>query len=287
MSKKVLGKGLSAIISSSSKPVEALESGIARNAELIVELDVDDLSPNPDQPRTRFDESDLTGLAASIQAVGLLQPIIVRKSGAAHFVIAGERRLRAARQAGLKRIKAIVIEADEAKNLTLALIENIQRTNLNPVEEAEAYKVLINRFNLKQHDIAAQVGKDRATIANMLRLLQLPPEIKEALAEGSISTGHAKILLSVSGKRQMEFFRRLIDKSVSVRSLEKMAQEESKPKKYSKTGALKNAQIRKMEEEIAAILGTKVEIRHGNGKGKIEITYYSLDDFERIVDLIR
>jgi ParB family chromosome partitioning protein len=287
MAKKVLGKGLSAIISSSSKPVEALESGIMKNAEFIIELDVNAVLPNPNQPRTSFDETDITGLAASIQAVGLLQPIIVRKAETGYSVVAGERRLRAAKQAGFKKIKAIVIEADEAKNLTMALIENIQRTNLNPIEEAEAYKVLINRFNLKQSEIAERVGKDRATIANMIRLLQLPHEIREALAQGEISTGHAKVLLSVQGKRQAELFKDIMSKAVSVRSLEKMAQASVAPKKTAKKGTLKNAQIKKMEEELISILGTKVEIKYSDGKGKIEISYYSLDDFERIIDLMR
>src|SRR5208337_5580047 len=159
MSKKVLGKGLSAIISSSSKPVEALESGIAKNAELIVELEVNAVLPNPDQPRSNFDDTDIAGLSASIQAVGLLQPVIARKLESGYSLVAGERRLRAAKRAGLKTIRAIVIEADEVKNLTMALIENIQRTDLNPIEEAQAYKVLINRFDLKQADIAARVGK--------------------------------------------------------------------------------------------------------------------------------
>ncbi len=287
MGKKVLGKGLSAIISSSPKPVEALESGIAKNAELIVELDVNAVLPNPDQPRSSFNEADIQGLAASIQAVGLLQPIIVRTLDTGYGLVAGERRLRAAKRAGLKTIKAIVIEADEIKNLTMALIENIQRTNLNPIEEAQAYKVLINRFDLKQADIAARVGKDRATIANTLRLLQLPSEIQAALSQGDITTGHAKVLLSVSGRQQAELFREIMDKSVSVRALEKMAKEDARTKKPSKKGTLKNAQIRKMEEDLISTLGTKVEIKHSDGKGTIVISYYSLDDFERIVDLIR
>ncbi|HNW28155.1 MAG TPA: ParB/RepB/Spo0J family partition protein [Spirochaetota bacterium] len=287
MAKKVLGKGLSAIITSSPTPVEALEKGIVQNAELIVELAVDSVLPNPDQPRMTFDELEIKGLAASIQAVGLLQPIIVRRTGDNYYVVAGERRLRAVKHAGMKKIRAIVIEADEVKNLTLALIENIQRTNLNPIEEAEAYKVLINRFSLKQQDIAAQVGKDRATIANTLRLLQLPSEIQESLSSGDISTGHAKVLLSVSGSRQMELFREILNKAVSVRALEQLVQESEKKQKPGKKKPGKDAHIRKMEEELVSIFGTKVEIKHASGRGKIEISYYSLDDFDRILDLIK
>jgi ParB family chromosome partitioning protein len=287
MAKKVLGKGLSAIISSSPTPVEDLEKGIARNADVIAELDVESILPNPDQPRTSFDELGIKGLAASIQAVGLLQPIIVRRADDNFYVVAGERRLRAAKQSGLKKIKSIVIEADEVKNLTLALIENIQRTDLNPIEEGEAYKVLINRFNLRQQDIASQVGKDRATIANTLRLLQLPAEIQEALTAGEISTGHAKVLLSVGGIRQMEFFRQILKKSMSVRALEQMVQEGEKKQRSSKKKQAKDAHLRKMEEELVSVLGTKVEIKHAAGRGKIEISYYSLDDFDRIVDLIK
>jgi ParB family transcriptional regulator, chromosome partitioning protein len=287
MGKKVLGKGLSAIISSSSKPVAALESGIAKNAELIVELDVNTVLPNPDQPRSNFDDTDIAGLAASIQAVGLLQPVIARKLESGYSLVAGERRLRAAKRAGLKTIKAIVIEADEIKNLTMALIENIQRTDLNPIEEAQAYKMLINRFDLKQAEIATRVGKDRATIANTLRLLQLPSDIQEALSRGEISTGHAKALLSVSGRQQADLFREIMKSSVSVRALEKMAKEGVRQKKPAKKGTLKNAQIRKMEEELVSLLGTKVEIKHSEGRGIIVISYYSLDDFERIIDLMR
>ena len=287
MAKKVLGKGLSAIISASQTPVEDLERGIARNAGQIIELNADSILPNPDQPRTSFDELDIKGLAASIQAVGLLQPIIVRRAENNFYVIAGERRLRAVKQAGLKKIKTIIIEADEVKNLTLALIENIQRTDLNPIEEGEAYKVLINRFNLRQQDIAAQVGKDRATIANTLRLLQLPSEMQEALAAGEISTGHAKVLLSVGGVRQMELFRQVMKKSMSVRALEQMVQEGEKKQTKNRKKQAKDAHIRKMEEELVSVLGTKVEIKHAAGRGKIEISYYSLDDFDRIVDLIK
>jgi ParB family transcriptional regulator, chromosome partitioning protein len=287
MAKKVLGKGLSAIISTSSAPVEALEKGIEQSADKVVEIDINSVLPNPDQPRTRFDEPEIKGLAASIEAVGLLQPIIVRRSDQGFCVVAGERRLRASKLAGMKRIRAIVIEADEVKNLTMALIENIQRTDLNPIEEAEAYKVLINRFSLRQQDIAARVGKDRATVANCLRLLQLPPEIQEALSGGEISAGHAKVLLSVEGARQMSLFREIEKKALSVRALEQVMQEEGGKKKPGKKKPAKEAHLRTMEEELVSVLGTKVEIRHAAGKGKIEISYYSLDDFDRIVDIIK
>ncbi|HQL82986.1 MAG TPA: ParB/RepB/Spo0J family partition protein, partial [Spirochaetota bacterium] len=271
----------------SSAPVEALEKGIEQSAEKIVELDINAVLPNPDQPRTRFDEPEIKGLAASIEAVGLLQPIIVRRTENGFCVVAGERRLRASKLAGLKRIRAIIIEADEVRNLTLALIENIQRTDLNPIEEAEAYRVLIDRFNLRQQDIAARVGKDRATVANCLRLLQLPPEIREALSGGEISAGHAKVLLSVDGGRQTALFREVMKKALSVRALEQVVQEESGKKKPAKKKPAKEAHLRKMEEELVSVLGTKVEIRHAAGKGKIEISYYSLDDFDRIVDIIK
>lgn len=287
MAKKVLGKGLSAIISTSSAPVEALEKGIEQSAEKVVEIDINSVLPNPDQPRTRFDEPEIRGLAASIEAVGLLQPIIVRRTDDGFCVVAGERRLRASKLAGLKKIRAIVIEADEVKNLTLALIENIQRTDLNPIEEAEAYKVLVDRFNLRQQDIAARVGKDRATVANSLRLLQLPGEIREALSGGEISAGHAKVLLSVDGARQTALFREIMKKALSVRALEQVVQEESGKKKPAKKKASKEAHLRKMEEELVSVLGTKVEIKHAAGKGRIEISYYSLDDFDRIVDIIK
>ena len=287
MAKKVLGKGLSAIISTSSAPVEALEKGIEQSAEKIVDLDIGSVQPNPDQPRTRFDEPEIKGLAASIEAVGLLQPIIVRRTDQGFCVVAGERRLRASKLAGMKKIRSIIIEADEVKNLTMALIENIQRTDLNPIEEAEAYRVLVNRFNLRQQDIAARVGKDRATVANCLRLLQLPPEIQEALAAGEISAGHAKVLLSVEGARQISLYREIVKKALSVRALEQVMQEDGGKKKTAKKKPAKEAHLRRMEEELVSVLGTKVEIRHSAGKGKIEISYYSLDDFDRIVDIIK
>ncbi len=294
MAKKVLGKGLSAIISSSPTPVDEMEAVIGESRERIVELDVELIKPNPDQPRLHFDEDDINGLAESIRARGIIQPILVRKEGEIYYVIAGERRLRASKLAGLKKIKSIIIHATEEENLTLALIENVQRTNLNPIEEAKAYKVLLHRFKLKQQDIAQDVGKDRATIANLLRLLNLPEQIQRAISEGKLSVGHGKALLAVPVGKQNEIFNEILDKGISVRALERMVETEKfvfdeaagkKPVKKKADG--KDAHIRKMEEALVSLLGTKVEIKHSGSKGKIEISYYSLDDFERIMELLK
>jgi ParB family transcriptional regulator, chromosome partitioning protein len=286
MVKKALGKGLGAIITHPT-PVEDFERTIVEEKGRIVDLDIASVLPNPDQPRTHFDDVAIKGLAESIKSVGLIQPIVVRKKDGQYLVVAGERRLRAAKLAGLRSIKSIFIDAGEEKNLTLALIENIQRSDLDPVEEARAYRVLVNRFKLKQQDIAEKVGKERATIANSLRLLNLPEDIQDALSAGKISAGHAKVILSVNGAAEQRWFcAQVVERGLSVRALEQMLGAEKKKEKKTKGRGLKEAQIRKMEESLISVLGTKVEIKHVGTKGRIEISYYSLDDFERILELI-
>lgn len=290
MAKKALGKGLGAIISTSATPVEDIERNLSEDAGRIINLPLDSVTPNPDQPRTHFDESEIQDLAASINSVGLLQPIIVRKKDQGYLVVAGERRLRACRLAGLKKIKAIVVQADEERNLTLALIENIQRADLDPIEEARAYRALVDRFKLRQQDVAEKVGRDRATITNSLRLLNLPDEIQEGISDGSISTGHAKVILSVSGRsRQTDLFREIVKKGLSVRALEQIVKDRKAgnedPEK--RPAPRKDAHIRQLEDELISALGTKVEIRHSGSGGKIEISYYSLDDFDRILEIIK
>ncbi len=288
MAKKALGKGLEAIISTSSTPATELEKGITQAVDRIVEIEVDKINPNPEQPREHFDEEELKALSESIKRVGMLQPVIVRKSGTSYTIVAGERRLRATKLAGLKKIKTVVIETGEIENLTYALIENIQRSNLDPIEEAKAYQVLVDRFKMKQQEIAKQVGKERATIANLLRLLNLPDDMQKSLSDGTITTGHAKILLSLKGKKQKELYRETVGRGLSVRALEQRAGEvadkegETVPVKQPK-----DPHIRKMEEKLQSLLGTKVEIKHSGSKGRIEISYYSLDDFDRIMDLLK
>lgn len=292
MAKKVLGKGLGAIISTSPKPVEEFENVVLSSGARIVELDVALISPNPDQPREHFDDEGIRGLADSIKTVGLLQPVLVRKTGMGYSIIAGERRLRAVKLGGFNRIKAVIMEATEEENLTLALVENIQRADLDPIEEAKSYRMLINRFKLKQQEVASRVGKDRATIANLLRVLNLPEKIQKSLSDGTISLGHAKVLLSVLPPRQEQLYEEVIKKDLSVRALEQIAGEERgtevvKGSHGKKKRDSKNAHIREMENLLISILGTKVEIKHSGSRGKIEISYYSLDDFERIIDLLK
>ncbi len=287
MAKKALGKGLGAIISTSATPVDDMEKVLVEESDRIVHLDTTRVIPNPDQPRLHFDEAAIEELAESIRSAGLLQPIIVRKQDDLYVVVAGERRLRAVKHLSQPTIKSIVIEADEEQNLTMALIENIQRVNLDPIEEAKAFRILINRFKLRQQDIASRVGKDRATVANLLRLLTLPEEIQQAITDGRISMGHAKVILSIpDDTRQMRLFRDTVDRGLSVRGLEKMIADTrtNSAVKASETRREKQAHIRQMEEKLVSILGTKVEIKHSGNKGKIEISYYSLDDFERIVE---
>ena len=286
MAKKVLGKGLGAIISDSVS-LDTLEKTLAEEKGRVVHIDVGKIKPNPNQPRTHFDDSAIRGLAESIESVGLLQPILVRKEGDDYFVIAGERRLQACKTAGLREIAAIIVRASEEETLTMALIENIQRTDLDPIEEARAYQVLVNRFNLKQNEIAQRVGKERATIANMIRLLNLPDTIQKSLSEGEMSVGHAKLLLSVSEKKREELFSEVVKKGLSVRALEKMVDAQKKKDVDTKEKRkVKHPQIKKMEDLLISVLGTKVEIKHTDRGGKIEISYYSLDDFERIIEVL-
>lgn len=292
MSKRALGKGLGAIISASPTPVEEIEKVVTEHRERIIEIELDKIVPNPDQPRTSFDENEIMGLAESISSVGLIQPIIVRKKDDQYIIVAGERRYRACRLNQMNSIKSIVIEADEELNFTLALIENIQRQDLNPIEEAKAYKLLINRFKLKQQDLAKKVGKERATIANSMRLLNLSEEIQNGIIEKKLSSGHAKVLLSIENPdRQKALYNEIISKDLSVRALENIINidkaSDEKGTDTEKRISSKNPHLKQMEEELVSKLGTKVEIRHSGNKGKIEISYYSLDDFERIVEMIK
>lgn len=293
MTKKALGKGLGAIISTSPTPAAEIDNIIVEDKNRIRDIEISKIIPNPDQPRTVFDENEIAGLAESIKAVGLIQPIIVRESSGKFIIVAGERRYRACKLNEMSKIKAIVIEADEEQNFTMALIENIQREDLNPIEEAKAYRLLINRFKLKQQDLAKKVGKERTTITNSLRLLNLPEDVQNGLVDKRITSGHAKVLLSIEDpEKLMSIYSEVVEKGISVRALESMlngVKDTAASGGNSAQRAIqpKSSQIKKMEEDLISKLGTKVEIKHNGGKGRIEISYYSLDDFERIVEKIK
>jgi len=278
MVKKGLGKGLGSIISG---------VGFHDEKNRVVELNLSLIEPNPDQPRKNFNSEDIQELADSIKANGLIQPIIVRKIDQNYVIVAGERRWRASQIAGLEKIKAIVIEAEEKNNFILALVENVQRTDLNPLEEAKAYDYLINKFNFKQQELSDKIGKNRVTIANSLRLLNLPEEIQLGLLEGKITSGHAKVLLSISNKNeQKKIYQQIINSKISVKELAKLTSvSKEKAKPFKDKVKKQDPHLREMEEKLISLFGTKVEIKHSGNSGKIEISYYSLDDFDRLVDI--
>ncbi|MDR2733207.1 MAG: ParB/RepB/Spo0J family partition protein [Spirochaetota bacterium] len=280
MAKKALGRGLEALI-----PQHIPRSPAAPPAE----MDIEDIVRNPRQPRKHFDPEELENLAASIRSVGLIEAIVLRRRGDKYEIIAGERRYRAAKLAGLKRVPVIVKDVNDDKALEMALIENIQRENLNPIEEAQAYQILLSNLRLRQEDLAKEVGKSRAAIANALRLLALPESIQQYLINGRLSAGHARALLAFKKKSQMETVaRRAVEKNLSVRELEQLAAKaggvEDKPQ-YP-VGKTRNPDIAQLESRLEERLGSKSVIRHGKKGGRIEITYYDSDDLERILEII-
>lgn len=270
--KTALGKGLDALL--------------PEKGEEIINLDITRIVPGEQQPRRVFNDKALNELAQSIKEKGILQPIIVRKAGDGTFrIVAGERRWRAATIAGLKKVPVIIKDTDPSDSLEIALIENIQREDLNPIETAEAFQRLMKEFNLTQEELSAKVGKERATVANYLRLLKLPDEIKDLINKGSLSMGHARAILAVEGKtNQVELARTIVTRGLSVREAESLSKRVSRPKK--KSSRSKDPQITSLEEKLKQSLGTKVKIQHKGKRGKIEIEYYSLDELDRLLDIL-
>ena len=280
MQKQALGKGLGALIPDLSALDEKERKSLG-----ILEIELDKLVPNEYQPRKVFNDEKLKELAASIKVQGVIQPIIVHRIGTNFGLIAGERRWRAARLAGLKTIPALVREASKRELIEQALIENIQREDLNPLEAAEAFKQLQDEYRLTQEDLAKRVGKERSTITNFLRLLGLPKEIKQHLAAGSLNMGHAKALLSLERLRdQLAAANQIVKKALSVREAEALASRLKKPAKETK--AKPAAEYRIVEERLRKTLGTKVSIAPSAKGGKIVIEYYSSEELERILEKI-
>ena len=280
MQKQALGKGLGALI----PDLSALDSK-ERKALGIHEIELDKIIPNEYQPRKHFDDEKLKELAASIKEQGIIQPVIVHRSGSGYQLIAGERRWRASRLAGLKTIPALVKEATKRELIEMSLIENIQREDLNPIEAAEAYKRLQDEFKLTQEDLARRVGKERSTVTNFLRILGLPKEVKLELATGALSMGHAKALLSLERVRdQLQAATTIIKKGLSVREAEAFAAKMKNPAKEKK--ARPNLELKAVEEKLRKSLGTKVSITAKAKGGHIVIEYYSADELDRILEKI-
>ena len=275
---KRLGKGLGALIPE--------KSNLAETGERITKLQISLIEPNRSQPRKKFDFEKLTDLKNSIKEKGIIQPVIVRQSEAGYELIAGERRFRAAKELGFQEVPAIVKNVTDADSLELSLIENIQREELNPIEEANAYRELMEKFEFTQEAISKAVGKDKSTISNTMRLLSLPDLIQGYINENILSMGHAKAILSLPTERaRIRFAKRAIKKSLSVRQTEEIIKQRLQ-KPVRKTGA-KDENLMRIEEELQHYLGTRVKVRHGKTRGRIEIFYYSNEDLNRILDLVR
>ena len=293
-----LGKGLDALLDNNDdldyKPAASpsKESEFVKKGQDIVQLSVDKLVPNPGQPRKYFDEAELKELSDSIKTYGIIQPIIAaRSNGDNYIIIAGERRTRAARLAGLNTVPVIIRDYTDQKRLEVSLIENIQRTDLNPIEEAAAYKNLMDFSGSSQDELALRVGKNRSTIANALRLLKLPVVIQKSIEEGKVSSGHARALLSVTDVKARDKLYRDILAGISVRDAEKQASELNSKKPDSKKANVKKAgkrlpEIDAMAEKFIGRLGTKVVIEGDLNKGRIHIDYYSMEDLDRLYEIL-
>lgn len=268
-----LGRGLGALLG------EAAENSEAARDE-VRSLKLTDIDPNRGQPRERFEETALRELAESIRAVGVLQPIIVRKTGERHEIIAGERRFRAARLAGLDEIPAIVRDWDEQKRLEAALIENLQRDDLNPMEEAVGVKRLMEAAGLTQERVAERLGKSRPAVSNLLRLLTLPEEVQKMLVDGRLTAGHARALVTVDPSRQVQLANLTVQQNWSVRQLERICAQPVKP--APKPRPRPDRELTELEDMARDLFGTRAKIDGDKNRGKLVISYYSADDLQRI-----
>ena len=275
MNKKALGKGLGALIS-----VEDTDN------PGIKELRINEIEPNVNQPRKNFNDEKLSQLAESIRQHGVVQPIIVKKDGDIYRIVAGERRWRAARIAGLVTVPAIIKDLSNRQVMEIALIENLQREDLNPIEEAEAYQKLIEDYNLTQEDISNIIGKSRPAIANSLRLLNLNRELKDYIVNGDISSGHGRALLALENEdMRLKAAKEVMEKNLSVRETERLVKQYLVLRKEKKINKV-NAELLEIEERFKDIFGTKVRLLDNNKKGRIVIEYYSYEELERIMEII-
>ncbi len=281
--KRGLGKGLAALIP--EDPISSLLNAEV-DKESISNIELELIEPNEEQPRKEFEKESLEQLKDSIKEHGVIQPILVRKKGNKYEIIAGERRWRAAKAAKLNEIPCIIMEADDKKALKLALIENLQRENLNPIEEAHAYRSLIEEYNMTQEEVAQTIGKSRSYISNTIRLLNLDKEIIDYISKGQITSGHGRALLGIKNKEErLKAAKLIVEEKINVRQIEDMAKNKEKAK--SKKKALeRDPFIQEIEESLMRVLGTKVKLTLKKNGGKIEIDFYSNEDLDRIIESI-
>ena len=293
-----LGKGLDSLITNKVATTKPATSEAAKKDEKVIEgilMDIKKVEPNREQPRKNFDEDALIELSESIKQFGVLQPLLVQDKKGYYEIIAGERRWRAAKLAGLKEVPVIIKDLTDQEVVEISLIENIQRENLNPIEEAIAYKRLLTEFNLKQDEVAERVSKSRTAVTNSMRLLKLNEKVQQMVIDDMLSTGHARALLGIDDhEKQYQTAQKIFDEKLSVRETEKLVKkiqqekEEDKAKSEVKIDPKMAAIFGDLEETMKMILGTKVAINQKDDKkGKIEIEYYSMDELDRIIDLIR
>ena len=294
--KKGLGKGLDSLIpdnrssKASEKPEKKEPSHVEemKTGEQMMKINM--VEPNREQPRRNFEEDALLELADSIKQFGVLQPLIVRKRNDYYEIIAGERRWRAAKIAGIKEVPVIIKDYNEQEVVEIALIENIQRENLNPIEEAMAFKKLLEEYHLKQDEVAERVSKSRTAVTNSMRLLKLNEKVQQMIIDDMISTGHARALLAIDDLEQQYILaNKIFDEKLSVRETEKLIKELKNPKKAKEKKKVENSFIyTDLEDKMKEVFGTKVHVAvKGKGKGKIEIEYYSEEDLQRILEIIK
>lgn len=295
-----LGRGLDALFAASAPVLEEEENNLAveptpvkeeiNDSDRVVYIDINEIKPNPDQPRKHFDAARLEELANSIQENGVIQPLVVQKKENCYELVAGERRWRASRLAGLKKVPCLIREFDEKQNLIVAIIENMQREDLDPMEEANGIQQMIHKFGFTQEQVSESLGKSRAYIANSVRLLKLPEEIQKMIRSGKISAAHGRTLLGIQDPRkQLMLAERIEKEGLSVRTVEEIAKklkgEQKEEKKKEKK--VKSAEILAVESDLRNVIGTKVSIVQGKKSGKIELEYYSIDELNRLIDLLK
>lgn len=298
--KRGLGRGLDALFADAAPVLEEENTAVidevfekeeeVDSGDRVHYIDIDDIKPNPNQPRKKFNAKRLEELSQSIQDNGVIQPLVVQRKGSGYELVAGERRWRASRLAGLKKVPCLIREFDEKQNLIVTIIENMQREDLDPIEEANGLQQMIHKFGFTQEQVSESLGKSRAYIANSVRLLKLPEDVQKKVSEGKISAAHGRTLLSLEDPRKQRMLAERIEKEeLSVRTVEEIVKKlkEGGKKKTKKPEKTKSSEIITVENDLRDLIGTKVSIVQGKKKGKIELEYYSIDELNRLIDLLR